>query len=290
MRGSPYLDEIRRLDPERDHQRIVYLDACFEFPWDTTRSLELALFRTFAVPSIARLLDSTGEFVQRAQKRYDDTDLLISSFAEAGYASEAGRRAIRRMNRLHGRFEIANEDFLYVLSSMVLEPIRWNARFGRRPLLDVEREATFLFWREVGRLMAIRELPATLAELERFNADFERERFAYTEEGRRVADGTMAMFVAWFPGLPYRIGRRALCAVLDDPLLDALGYPRPSAALRRAAASALRARARASTVLGARRRPRLRTALRRRSYRDGYTIEALGPPPPSTAPEDARPS
>jgi hypothetical protein len=278
---SPYLDEIRRLEPVRDHQRIVYVDACFEFPWDTTRSLELALFRTFAVPSIARLLDSTGEFVGRAQKRYDDTDLLISSFAEGGYDSDEGRRAIRRMNRLHGRFDIANEDFLYVLSTMVLEPIRWNARFGRRPLLDVEKEATFLFWREVGRRMAIRDLPGTLAELKRFNVEFERDRFAYTDEGRRVADATMAMFVAWFPGVPFRVGRRLLCGVLDDPLLDALGYPRPSATLRKAAEAVLRARARASALLGPRGRPRVRTALRRRSYPDGYLIEELGPPPAS---------
>ena len=37
------------------------------------------------------------------------------------------------MNRIHGRFEISNEDFVYVLSSFVFEPIRWNARFGWRP-------------------------------------------------------------------------------------------------------------------------------------------------------------
>ena len=103
MRESPALDEIRRLDPVRDHLRIVYLDACFEFPFDVTRSLELAFFRTFAVPSIAGLLASTGEFTDRPLKRYDDTDLLISSFVEEGYDSPAGQAAIRRMNQLHGR-------------------------------------------------------------------------------------------------------------------------------------------------------------------------------------------
>ena len=120
---SRWLDEIRALDPVRDAQRIVILDASYEFPWDTQRSLELAFYRTFAVPSIAELLDSTGEFTGRAQKRYDDTQILISAFCEFGYDSDLGRRAIRRMNQIHGRFEIANEDFLYVLSTMVFEPI-----------------------------------------------------------------------------------------------------------------------------------------------------------------------
>ena len=165
MRESPNLQEIRGLDPVVDHARIVYLDTCFEFPWDTTRALELALFRTFAVPSVAALLDSTGEFERAPQKRYDDTDLILSTIVEAGYDSEDGKRAIRRMNRIHGRFEITNEDFLYVLSSFVFEPIRWNARFGWRPLIEAEKLATFEFWREVGRRMAIEDIPATYEEL-----------------------------------------------------------------------------------------------------------------------------
>ncbi len=174
---SRYLREIRRLDPVADHSRIVYLDTCFEFPWDTTRSLELALFRTFAVPSVAGVLDASGEFGRAPQKRYDDTDLILSTIVEAGYDSDEGKRAIRRMNRIHGRFEISNDDFLYVLSSFVFEPIRWNARFGWRPLIETEKLATFEFWREVGRRMAIKEIPASYAELERYNEEYERRAF-----------------------------------------------------------------------------------------------------------------
>ena len=57
MRTSPWLREILTLDPERDAQRIVHLDTVYEFPFDTTRSLEFALFRTFASPAVSRLLD-----------------------------------------------------------------------------------------------------------------------------------------------------------------------------------------------------------------------------------------
>ena len=110
MSKRTFLNSIRQLDPERDHLEIVYLDTFHEFPWDTTRSLEFALFRTFAVPSIGGLLDRTGEFAQRPQKRYDDTDLILSEILEHGYDSERGRAALRRMNRLHGRFDISNQD------------------------------------------------------------------------------------------------------------------------------------------------------------------------------------
>ena len=36
------LHEIERLDPVRDHQRIVHLSFGYEFPWDSVRSLEIA--------------------------------------------------------------------------------------------------------------------------------------------------------------------------------------------------------------------------------------------------------
>jgi len=277
VRESRYLREIRGLDPVADHRRIVYLDVCFEFPWDTTRALELALFRTFAVPSIAALLDSTGEFGRAAQKRYDDTDLILSTIVEAGYDSEQGRRAIRQMNRIHGRFAIANEDFLYVLSSFVFEPIRWNARFGWRPLIETEKLATFEFWREVGRRMAIEEIPEHYGEFERFNEAYERREFQPTEASRRVGSATRDMFLAWFPGLPRRLGAPAIHALMDEPLLEAFGFPRPPRAVRAAVEAALRARARAVALLPPRRRPRLRVRRRTRTYGRDWALEELGP-------------
>jgi ER-bound oxygenase mpaB/B'/Rubber oxygenase, catalytic domain len=273
-----WLEEIQRLDPERDCRRIVYIDTFHEFPFDTTRALELAFFKTFAVPSIAELLDSTGEFGERGQKRYDDTDLLISAFSEDGWDGQLGRRALRRMNQIHGRFAIANEDFLYVLSAMVLEPQRWNARFGWRRMVGAERVALFHFWREVGRRMAIHDIPESLGELEAYNVEFERTRLARTDAGVRLAHAQRDVFLAWFPFLPKTVGARAISALLEERVVDALGLVRPTRVERRAAEAGLRARARALRLLPARRRPRLRTTMKRRSYPRGYAIEELGPP------------
>jgi hypothetical protein len=277
VRESRNLQEIRGLDPVSDHSRIVYLDTCFEFPWDTTRALELALFRTFAVPSVAALLDSTGEFERAAQKRYDDTDLILSKIVEAGYDSADGKRAIRQMNRIHGRFAITNEDFLYVLSSFVFEPIRWNARFGWRPLIETEKLATFEFWREVGRRMAIKDIPATYGELLILNEEYERRHFRCTEAAERVGRATRDMFLAWFPGLPKRFGAQAIYALMDDALLDAFGFPHPPRAVRIGVESALRARGKVVALLPPRRRPRLRTGRRTRTYGRDWELESLGP-------------
>src|SRR5207247_5132945 len=97
MGESPYLREIRRLDPVRDRSRIVYLDTCFEFPWDTTRSLELALFRTFASPAIAELLDGPAGLGRPARKRTANPDWSLPTMVGPGTTRGGGRRGTRRM-------------------------------------------------------------------------------------------------------------------------------------------------------------------------------------------------
>ena len=44
------LREIERLDPERDHQRIVHLSFGYDVSWDSIRALEIALYRTYCAP------------------------------------------------------------------------------------------------------------------------------------------------------------------------------------------------------------------------------------------------
>jgi ER-bound oxygenase mpaB/B'/Rubber oxygenase, catalytic domain len=237
------LHAIQKLDPQKDHQRIVFLSSCYDFPFDTTRALEFALFRTFCVPSIALLLDRTGEFQKQAQKRYDDTDILVSELLEWGYDSDRGRRALRRINQQHGRFAIANEDFLYVLSTFIYEPIRWNERFGWRLMSDTERLAYFYFWREIGRRMNIQDIPTDYATLERFNRDYERQHYRFTEANRRVGIATRELFVSWFPWFLSPLVRSAIHSLLDDPLIDAFGFARPSRFMRCIVPRALRLRA-----------------------------------------------
>src|SRR5690349_18475061 len=197
MRQHTMLDEIRRLDPERDHQRIVYIDTFHEFPWDTTRSLELALIRTFAVPSSAALLHGTGEFMRFPQRRYDDTTLILSEILEHGYDSDRGRAALRRMNRQHGRYPIPNEEYLYTLSTFIFEPIRWNARFAWRALLEKEKLAAYHYWKQVGTLMNIKDIPPSYEAFERFNVDYEAEHLRFSEDNRKLAVATRDLVLGW---------------------------------------------------------------------------------------------
>ncbi len=273
------LRRIQQLDPVQDHCQIYHLMTGYEFPWDTVRSLEVALMRTFCVPSISALLDKTGEFKQRPQKRYDDTSLIVAEIMKWGYESDRATKALERMNAIHGRFKISNEDFLYVLSTFIFEPIRWNTRFGWRQMCEQERLASFYFWREVGKRMHIKDIPETYEEFEGYNLDYERQYFRYSDANRRTGEATRDLFLGWFPGIVRPILKPATDAVLDDTMLEAFGFPPPPMAVRWGVAASLKLRARILRLLPPRKQPSFFTDLPVRSYPNGYKISELGPPP-----------
>jgi hypothetical protein len=277
MPPSPALREILQLDPVRDHQRIVFLTFSQEFPWDAQRALEIALLRTFCVPSISRLLAATREFERRPQKRYDDTEIIISEIVEHGYDSPRGLSALRRMNQIHGRFAIDNDDYRYVLSTFLLEPIRWIDRFGYRRTIESERSAMFHFWCELGRRMHIRDLPDSLEAFERFNLDYERERFSYAETNRQVGAYSVGLFASWFPWPLGKLVPLGVYAMLDAHVRSAFGFPAPPRWVGKALDAALALRSRVLRLLPRRQTPKLRSRVTRSSYPRGYTLEEVGP-------------
>lgn len=177
------LSEIQRLDPERDFLRIYRITATYEFSWDITRALELALYRTYAVPSIGRLLAETSELTDRSQKRYDDTALLLDTVVEHGFESTPGRTAIRRINQMHRSYDISNDDMRYVLCTFVVTPKRWLDSYGWRRLSDHELRACAAYYRTLGAHMGIKDLPETYEDFERTLDSYEAEYFGWDEGG-----------------------------------------------------------------------------------------------------------
>ena len=278
MTRSSVLAEIEHLDPKRDFERISFLSTNYDFPWDVEQSLSLAFFRTYGIPTISVLLDETGEFRQRPQKRYDDTKLILAEMLDSGLDSDRGREANRRMNRMHARYSISNDDYLYVLSTIVLEPIRWNRRWGWRLYTDRELEASLEYMRHLASRMRIRDVPASLEELERWSRGYEATRFRHTESNRRVADYTLNLYLSWFPRALRPLVRQAIFAMFDDPLLDAFGYQHPPRWLRGMLDLAMRVRAHAVRLLPRRRTPRLISQSRTRTYPGGHALTDLGVP------------
>jgi ER-bound oxygenase mpaB/B'/Rubber oxygenase, catalytic domain len=284
--------QIAALDVEQDTVAIARLLAFHEFPWDTEQALSLALFRTFAVPTIGSLLDRTGEFTERTQKRYDDTALLLDGMLRNGMDDGDGREALRRMNRMHAAHPISNDDLRYVLSTFVITPVRWNARYGWRRLTPHEIAASVVYYRRLGALMGIKDVPADYAGFERLHDGYEREHFAFDPGGRRVADATLDLMASWYPRPLRGLVRRASIAMLDPHLVDAFGYPRVPAWERAAVAALLRARGGFVRLLPPRDRPRYATdSPNIRSYPRGFDVRTLGtfPDRPAGSPSPSPP-
>lgn len=270
-------DRLAALDPEKDYEEITFLLQCYEFPWDYERALEFALFRTYAVPSISALLFKTGEFISRPRKRYDDTELILYEITENGFDSERGRAAMRRMNQMHGRFPIANEDFLYVLSTFVFEPIRWINRFGWRTLKKNEKHGLFRFYRELGRRMAIKDIPEDFDSFERYNIDYEQSRFRYADVNFRIGSATRDLLLGFYlPKFLWPAGKLFVNAMMDNRLCESFGFAKAPVFIQYLTIKLLKLRGKVLRYRPERRVPRLGTQVKRPTYPEGYRIEELG--------------
>jgi hypothetical protein len=289
MKRDHWQRAIARLDPETDYEEISRLVATYEFPWDVQQSLSFALFRTYAVPSIGRLLYDTGQFTDNGQKRHDDTVLVLETVLVEGMENGQGRAAVRRMNQMHGSYDIANDDMRYVLATFVVTPQRWIRDYGWRAGTEAEQRAAVRYYQRLGSLMGISDIPEDYAGFEALLDAYEAEHFTYDPKSRAVADATLALLVSFYPRVlarPVEVFSRSL---MDDHLLEAFGYDKPPRLVVALSRGALRLRARVVRLLPPRRRPTYARNLKRvSSYPGGYLVERLGTFP-ATMPTDGDP-
>jgi hypothetical protein len=279
MKRFDLRDEIHHLDHEADCVRIMQILNSQEFPWDMGRALGIALYRTYAVPSIGELLGRTDEFTGSTQKRYDDTALILNNMMRYGFEPGQGRDALRRMNQMHRSYDISNDDYRYVLSTFVVMPVRWinDHGYGWRRLSQHEISAITHYYRRLGRYMGIKDIPETYEQFRELLDSYEREHFAYTEGGRAVSDATLDLMVSFYPPRVSGLARKFSMAILDESLIETFRYEPPSRAWRRAADLALRLRA----LVVRRMKPREEPLWAEdnpniRSYPKGYDVNRIG--------------
>ncbi|OBZ84707.1 hypothetical protein A0J61_07245, partial [Choanephora cucurbitarum] len=181
-----------------------------EFPLLARSSLEFALFKPFSTPSVSKLLVSTREFLDHCPRRAEDTELILSEIidpypriqnelrlnphlSEKEIEKQYARReaSIQRLNELHGKYNISNEDYLYTLVLFVAEPIRWINNWDWRKLDIREVNAIFKVWHEIGTKMNIKNIPDTLDEWYKIQKEYELTSVKYHPANWRCADPTI---------------------------------------------------------------------------------------------------
>lgn len=275
-------DLVATLDPVADAAEIHRITAAYEFPWDYQRALELALYRTYCVPSVSAVLSRAGNFRDKPQQRYDDTALLMSELVEHGFDSSRGKESLRVINRQHAMYDITNDDMKYVLSTFIYEPLEWIDAHGWRRLHPNERLAAFHFYRGVGQRMNITDIPEDMGEFRRWRDGYEARVFRYADTNNEIGRYTLELMTSWYPRAVRPAVRKAVLALVDDDMTRAFGFPTPSPLLRKAAYGAIRARSRLIRWFPVRREAYGTEGTENRTYPgypDGYRPADLGAHP-----------
>lgn len=178
----------------------------------------IAFMEQVAIPSMARTLyrRGTGDIVAATAQRNADTLLFFGQLLDHGPTSAVGRMWIDRLNDIHSHFPLRNDDSLYTLATLALDPHRLTSTLGRSPFSDAELEAQWRFWRDVAVLQHVDHIPSSRDELASWRDDYERREFAATHDGRQIARALIGAFAeqvlpTWCRGLATEI-ISALCS------------------------------------------------------------------------------
>jgi hypothetical protein len=277
--GRGRFDNLRRIeaaDPATDYQMIHRLTLREEFPWDMRMAFNLAFNRSFALPRVAALLARTGRVLDAPRKRADDTGLLMYEILVHGFDDPRARAAVRRINEIHSRFELHHDDSVYVLAALVVVPMRWLDRYGWRRPSPHERTAAALFYRELGRLLGVPDIPDGYPAFAAWFDAYEQTELRHTPAAERIERATRGLLRNRIPKRLRRLADPLISSLYDAPLRTACAVPDPPAWARIGLHLTLRTRARVLRLARPRRVPLFADGITVRSYPDGYEIADLG--------------
>jgi hypothetical protein len=273
------LAELSSLDPDTQWPEIYRRTVLWEFPAEARLGFQLAFYRPLAVPGMAATFHKSGHLERNATRRAYDTGIVIHEIIYNGVDSHRGRKMVRLMNSLHDQVGVQQEDLTYVLNALIVVPSRYIARAGWRPLTHSERVATWRFWIELGKSMAIDDLPGSFHEAELSFDSFEARHLAPSPEGQMLTKAVLDALRHRMPRPLRPITPHITSALIDDArLCAALNLPSPNPALASTLNIALAARRIVQRVSPPPSQPSFHPGQPAGTvYPHGYVLDQLGP-------------
>lgn len=250
--------------------------ALAEFATESRIGFHLAYLRTFASPRVAGLLSHTGQMQKEPRRRGTDTGLFMYELIHHGLASEVGDEVVRRLNAMHHRFSIRNDDYVWILGTFVVLGVRTIRRFGWRELSTAEVQASMDWYRELGARMGLSDVPATFEEFDRWFSDYEQTQLRSSPAGQRLIAATLDTVFDPVPRPLRPLAVRAAAVLLEEPARSALGFTAPGPLVQAGVRMLFRLRA-----LRRRRQPNppswFKPGAATSIYPQGYRLNDLGP-------------
>ncbi|CAM9619407.1 unnamed protein product, partial [Hapterophycus canaliculatus] len=213
-------------DVESDPSAVFRKTVLYEFPFTCHKAVEFLLIRSFGLPSASAVFFKSRSFVHPG-KRYDDTDLLLREYFENGTHSARANTSVARVNAIHAVFskEISNADMLYVLALFATLPAVLIDRLEWRCCTNVEKAAFLAHYQIYGERLGIvggREWK-TWDDARAFAQAYEAKYYQHSEAAEELLDQNMDLLLSSVPSFLKPFGRKAVIALMDPPLLKALG-------------------------------------------------------------------
>jgi hypothetical protein len=147
----------------------------------------LALIRMMGMADLVTRLYGHTALKTQTQRRRERTRNTIQALVIHGFENEHGRAALQKLCQAHMGLKASQEDYQYVLATFFLEPLRWNALYGRTAMTQAEIEVLLDFWHRLGFEMKILDHPRSLNEWVVFQRDVESRRLRFSPEGQNLA-------------------------------------------------------------------------------------------------------
>ena len=97
------------------------------------------------------------------------------------------RQGSARSNELGAQsFQNTERRFSVRLSTSILEPIKWIDAFCWRRLCSNERLGYYVFWREIGTRMGIKDIPPTYEGFQAWTAAYENANFRFADTNQQI--------------------------------------------------------------------------------------------------------
>lgn len=198
-----------------------------EHPLEFRFGFQLAFTRILAIPSMAALLAHTGQIPGQPKRRTHDTRIAMYEIFANGLNSPRSLKMIALMNRLHGRYDLSDDDMRHVLVALMVVPSRVINQAGWRPVTHHEQDAIHQFYSHLGTQIGVRQIPTSYAAAEALLDQLDNTHASRDDNTLLLSATTVDVIAGQLPrGLRW-VTPHLLGAAIDNPTVaHALGLPR----------------------------------------------------------------